>query len=297
MPGFSPIEIVFAPGADPRDLFALDVDLLLLRDRSQVDYAMPLEDFTTTALPWSRIYSLISPFFPGSPSVPDVSVPPGAERDRLLDRLRRELATNVVASDARPASSLDFSPADSSRCPVPPPSASEDLRPRRFIPALTSGENHPVLHYPEGDEDAARIAQRVVALCDREGAVDGMADVLPVFPRQDVPPVAEADEPPHLWGQVDAGWLWGAVVPLMREVPGPCLVEDALFASGAWMWCHAGGCGAEDSPSADPNLDRVVLTLVATRAHLVTRRGLVGIAVDWEGVPRLAGAGWVRPAS
>jgi hypothetical protein len=298
-PGFSPVQVAFAPGADPRDLFALEVDLLLLRARDQIDYALPLRQYTVTELPWNRVYCLISPFFPGSPAVPDVSPPPPSERRRLLERLRQELATNVAASDARPAASLDGDAPDGIHCPVPEPGPGVDLRARRFIPALTSGENHPVLYYPEGDEDAERIAQRLVALTDREGAAEGgVAEVLPVLPRADVLPVAEAEDVPRLWGRVDEGWLWGCVIPLVRDIPGPCLVEEALFTSGAWMWCHAGGCGGgEGAAPADPRLDGVILTLIATRAHLVTRRGLVGVAVDWEGVPRLAGAGWTGPAS
>jgi hypothetical protein len=62
------------------------------------------------------------------------------------------------------------------------------------------------------------------------------------------------------------------------------------------MWCHAGGCSS-DGAESELRLDQVILTLVATRAHLVTRNGLVGITVDWEGVPRLVGVGWAHPAS
>jgi len=295
-PGFSPFEVVFAPGADPRDLFALDVDVLLVRDGSQVDYASRLEEFTTTALPWSRIYSLISPFFPGSPGAPDAPQLIGEERRRALHRLRMELATNVVGADARVAPFLDFAGEGGSDCPVPAPSSSPDLRARRFIPALTSGELPPTLYYPEGDADAMRIAQRLVALTDREGAGAGVAEVLPALPPVGIIPVAQGKAPPKFWGLVDDGWTWGCVTPLSLSMPGPCLGEEALFTSAPWMWCHAGGCPAGGA-HPDPRLDQAALTLVATRARRVCRKGLVWVSVDWEGVPRLAGVGWASPAS
>jgi hypothetical protein len=123
---------------DPRDALDQGADVLVTRDPSVLEYVAARPEFVSFSLPWTRTYVLLEV---------------GSRTDSLsritADRQLVRSLTDAAGVDAR-AAEPPFWWSDLSACPQDAVPASERQPPR--------------VVYPEGDEVARRLAERVVAL-------------------------------------------------------------------------------------------------------------------------------------
>jgi len=257
-PGLSVLCVLGRPGTDPRDLLSGGVDLVVVDDRDVLEYAENLPGVTVAPLPWSRLYLLLSSRFrcPADP-------PPDMER--MLSLLRDELAGKVVGIDSRPVRSFAFDPDREAPC------FPSDHK-------LGSGKGgsagDPRILYWEGDEDAGRIASRLVAL--EAGEQDGRDVTVPCLGAGGMP-VAVPETWSGLLTSIAPAADWAYVISVRRAYPDPCLDLAGLRSWVPW--------------AGDP---ANVLPLLVSRSHLVANSGVRGVALDWDGVPVLNEAGWDR---
>lgn len=283
-------------GPDPRDLLDRALDVLVTRDAPTLAYARTLDAYRTAPLPWRLTYVLAVPA--GVPSAPpgggaaaragDVPAPgerPGGGPDDA--GLRAALARDAVPAEARAsrpphwwtaACEADGSAAvagdASPGAPPPPPAADPGSR-----DAAGAGGAAPRLVYPAGDPVARSLASRLGALAgsgstarrDGEGPVRSALAAVGGGPA----PVRAVGLEGRRWraALLDGGEA-GYVIPLPRRALAPCTARDRLGRRAPWL----GRAGARLVP------------LVDTRPRLVLRRGVAGLVLDWDGVPRLAGA-------
>lgn len=169
---------------------------------------------------------------------------------------REELASVVVVADARPATSIRFggdAPADS--CPE--------------LAAAPQGEEIRVdwgartrrrIAYLGSDRDARRLAERLVALSGRPDSE-----------------VLAAGLGYAGYGAALAAGGESAFVFALERGSWSCLELAALREKARWLRLEEPGA---------------VVPLVATRPHLLVRRGLGGVRADADGTPRFERAGW-----
>jgi hypothetical protein len=132
------IQFHFLLTGDPRDALDREVDLLVSRDPSLVEYAASRAEFNTFALPWTRTYVLLQP---AGAKVVGVT---------LSDAERQSLARDAVRADARAAKPLQWwNEVDGCVGAI----AEASPVSRRIV-------------YNRGDEVARALAERVVALAD-----------------------------------------------------------------------------------------------------------------------------------
>ncbi len=133
-PGPATLQLVHAPGRDPRDLLDRDLDLTITRDPRVRDYAQQRPDWQTVPMPWDRIYLLAIP---------------GAPETTVSAAFREDLAS-AVRGDARPATT-ESSPASP-------------------LSARRSGEQgvRPEIAYLNTDPIARDLAARLVARAHTE---------------------------------------------------------------------------------------------------------------------------------
>jgi hypothetical protein len=247
--GAGPDEIRFlvASKSDPRDLVPSQADAIFVRDREVVRYFEGLAEVVVTPFPWNRLYLLVTPDEAFAVSL-------GAE-------VPRDLADNVVLAEARTAFDRTVEYEDILK-------RSLTLRP--FLPGTTGlspdrleaafGQDaHARVLYPEEDDDARAIAERIAFLW--AGETGGLLRVVGASRERFAA---------ELWIGLDTAY----VVPVER-LPGEDLKRQHLLGSAPWI---------EDTGAALP--------LVETRGALVTRAGLAGVYADYDGVPRLDRAGW-----
>ncbi|MEZ5063604.1 MAG: ABC transporter substrate-binding protein [bacterium] len=139
------VDFVVTVGADPRDVFPPDVDLLVSRQRRALEDLPAMTGARVTPLPWSRTYVVTA-----SPAWPDG--PP--------DDARRELADAILPSISRPAETPWLEPPGDAeaRAPEPPPGPAP------------AGRVAQTLATPAEDPDAAFLAERLASRWGREGA-------------------------------------------------------------------------------------------------------------------------------
>lgn len=282
-------------GPEPRDLLDRGVDLLVTRDAATLGYARTLEAYRTAPLPWHRTYVLAVPA--GDPAGPAPATgaradrgpaapgapPGGGEADAGL---RRALARDAVPVEARAARPPHWWTA---ACEAP-----GETTGRRGAPAgdptpaaSGSGAARPVPHrggaaprlvYPAGDPVARSLASRLGALAGSGAAQeDGSGPVrsaLAALGGGTVPVRAVGLEGEEWRAALLDGGEAGYLIPLPRRALAPCAARERVRRRIPWI----GGAGTR------------VVPLVDTRPRLVLRRGVAGVALDWDGVPRLAGA-------
>jgi hypothetical protein len=257
----SPASIIFRilRDKDPRDLLAEGADAVLARDRAACEYLARRSDlYTATALPWDRLYLLLFP--------DDTSAAPA------IRAARANLARDVVGSDAVPWESALL---DCLELPCPQPLAER----RPFLEKSHRGR----LLYPDDDREARSLAARIAYLLATAGS--GPAPAIAGLSRN---AFREA---------VARGDGAAIILPLARRFAVDCLQVRELLKAAPWLLEREAAEAAGLAERAAVVLDEPMRTgrvtpLVATRAHLVTRTGLSGVRFDFDGVPRLARAGW-----
>lgn len=125
-------------GADGRDLLDHGIDLLVTGDPEVLSYATGRGNLTTIALPWDRVYVLVT-----------------TSATSISDSVRASLARDVVRTTARPAHG-------SAWWVAAPACAMSDSAP---VPSAASGSHtSPVVYYLRDDAPARDLAERLVAL-------------------------------------------------------------------------------------------------------------------------------------
>ncbi|MFH1841587.1 MAG: ABC transporter substrate-binding protein [bacterium] len=298
------------PAADPRDILGSECDVLLVRERGELQYFERAPGIQTTPLPWDHLYLLLCP-----EEAPEVA------RQRWYTGWHRiDLARDVPAAAARPASAPFFQTPTEKLCPqltgpvesLPWPKLSGDSRTVSF--------DEDLILYPESDPNAQHLAERLAALAAqplRPGPQrPGRGALQP--PNQPAPgalPEAMALSWPEIAGAVQSARAGAYVVPWTREYASACLQLAALLSSAQWLQTaalastvHGGnyppgvraGNPRDDTDLAEVTeaanrLERrgVVVPLIVTRPFLVATGRLAGIRLAYDGTLLLSGAGWI----
>jgi hypothetical protein len=244
-----------------------------VRDRSTELYFATVAAFDLVALPWDRIYALLSPMTGGSWPA---ELPAG------------DSAREVIQSDARPASSILFGDTADGGCAAL----------LRFITAadgagIVTGRPGRILYSAE-DPDARSLAERLAFLADVQGAVI------------ELPPPAVGLSAQAIADTLRSGADAAVVLGLEWHFAADCLQLAGPLAAAEWLRAPSRdalseletgrSAGREVAPEASVAAHLAstgaLIPLVATRPHLVARRGLVGIDVDSDGALRFGRAGW-----
>lgn len=260
------LRIVPAGARRARDLIDAGADVVLTRDPGLLAYAEAFERLSVRPLPWDRTYLLLVPPGPsGEPSTGRRGLPaPEAPTE-----LRRSLARFAVRGAARPAP-LDgwWSRGGCPAAVLGPGPDGPDVARRGSGPAgrrPSSGRTAGALVHPRGDVAAADLAGRLVALAAR-GEEGGLSWAPAGAPARTAP-----RRPVRFERSLRDGAGAGFLLPVPHRALDPCRARSRLIERVPWL----------QRPGAR------IVPLVTTRAGLAVRRGLAGLRIDWDGVPRL----------
>ena len=248
----APLRFVVRGGSDPRDLIGDEVDLLLVRDKAMVDYAERFPGFRVVPAPWDRTYFLLTRYA----RTPEAT-------DQLLGAVKVQLSNEVVLAAAEPqigSTFLDRGPGSH---------------------RLLGGSTRERYVFSQVDLDAARIAERLVAVSRTEGTAlfpgDHLASVLGLSPVEFEESLA-GDDRVGQWGNArETAYVF--------SVPG----MTARFSDDLEIWFMS--VGLLDPRVTGPAFGMECIPLVATRPHLVVREDVVGISFR-GGSLHLDRAGW-----
>ena len=253
-PTWRTLTVRVLPDADQRDLLGADVDLTVIHSRAAVDYYAQLPDVRRTALPWSHKYVLLVP--PTSQLTPASAV--------------RLAAADVTVADGRNTERLTFRRCRPGGCPqLHGPTVTVFTPPLDPDPARDMLQAHHLYHLA-GDADAAALAARVAAR---------------LLPDAQVRPLPQTDLARSLQDQEGAA----TIVRLDACYPTPCLSTAALLAHGPWLQAALPEDLNDPCEAARLLLNSGrALPLADTRAYLVWRGPLAGLALAHDGTPLLA---------
>jgi hypothetical protein len=214
--GLAPLRFQIRSGADPRDMFGGDADVVFVEDRATVDYAVNLPGFIAHELAWNRVYFLLSPH------LSTVSLTP--EATASIDRLKEELAREVMSAESRAASVPDCSSFGVGK------SDAEKPFPRLMTEPVSDDDQARRVLYLDGDSESERLAARLVALA----AADDPRNPDPPLP---IPWDGAADTEPVASGlpwwpfvtAVNGGREWAYVLSHRQSLPDPCLDYGSPF--------------------------------------------------------------------
>jgi len=267
------------PGADPRDLAALEPDLTLVRELEDVRFFDDAPATTTWPLPWDRLYLLV--------------MPPAANPDgpgRWLSAARRvDPGRDVTRVSTRAWPEIVLPGGGSGSCPQVsgPVATGSSAKLEWGLEDLELDEN--VVVFPANDAGAEEFAHRLTALTGGPGRAVALPGAGLAFALQ--------------WQMAGA-----CVVPLNLDFPTGCLQLATLLGKAAWLQEAALGTrptGDSNSlgdadrlvPAAGPSptdalvQQGLVRPLGLSRPWLVSRGSLAGIVLDFDGTPLLAGLG------
>lgn len=255
--GSGPVLRIAPAGPDrARDLVDAGADLVLTRDPGVLAYAGSLDGMAVRPLPWDRTYLLLVP--PGAAG-PATETPAGSGS---AAELSRSLARHAVRGDARAAPGEGWW--SGGGCGTAADGAGGGPGDGEPAPPSPAGPGRGSLVRPAGDRAAGALAGRLVALAGRgDGPLPWEPTAAPVR--------AAAAEGEAFRRSLRSGGAAGYVVPVPHRVLDPCGARAALRARAPWL----------DRPGAR------AVPLVTTRPGLAVRRGLAGLRIDWDGVPRL----------
>jgi hypothetical protein len=297
------------PGADPRDLLGSAADAMLVRDRGLLHYFEGSPGVTVTPLPWDRLYLLLCPL-EGSQRL----------RERWYTGWQRaDLARDVVEAEAQPVTEPYFQDPSEQLCPqMTGPVEALDW-PAFSWEDQTASLDRDLILYPERDADARRLAERIAALAARPlrpgPDLAGRGPLTPPdTPEFGAAPQALGISALDFPGAVQSARAGAYILPLERCYATACLQFAALLGSADWLQRAAldlPGVSSLYPPGArlaQPRMDfelpevtqaaqrlklrGVVVSLVATRAFLVSKGRLAGVHLAYDGSPLLGGAGW-----
>lgn len=253
---------VIHPAANPRDLIDADYDLLLVRDRTAIEYASHDPNRIIVPLPWDRLYLLVRATAPGAALPP---VPPD---------LRADCADQIMAAQAEVRDKLSYAhsrgrdPRSCRDLPLPPLDAGL-LQIDPGIAPVEPIEGH--IAYCANDAEARRIAERLAALA-RQRPVGDRAPLLEWVFGSAINgfPQAAGLTADRLRQAQMAGEDLTYVLATDRTLVEACLDLQAVLT---------------------PNHTWSALPLVTTRASLIARPGLQGVWTTWDATPLFFGGG------
>lgn len=260
-----------APGRDPgswaTDADADVPDLIWTRDLQAVNRLLANVAWHAQALPWDRVHLLVCP--------------PALERAES-DRWFSAAAALVPERDVRAASarswpSLTLPDADGQHCPQLSGPVTADRGDLGDALAATLAAAPTTIVYPQDDPAAQDLARRLAELA---GAG---AHAVPL-------------SAPAAIAAVRRGEPCASVVPQSQSYPSGCLQLAALLGRATWLQ-HAGLTRDARGGDVDTvlSMDHVAAPLAVTRAWLLTRGELGGIALHYDACPDLAGLGRLAP--
>jgi hypothetical protein len=271
---------------DGRDLLDGGVDVLVTDDPSVLEYASTKPEFVSLPLPWERTYVLLVP----SRARARLSSPADSARGTLWAQwssFRAALARDAVGVEARGAEGpfwWEGAGACGVSIPVPPDSQATAQSPRRIV-------------YERGDRAARDLAERLVAL-----AAFGRGDFDPGAPLTSMVPevfgagaslTAAALTRTELGAALRRGDELAYIVALPGRALTPCQEVRSLAAAAPWLAPKSGAHVA----AAELDLSRMLVPLVDTRSRVIVRRGVAGVAADWDGTLHLRGATHTPPGA
>jgi hypothetical protein len=262
-------------GSDVRDHLDRDVDLLVTANPRALAYAASRPGLIVRPLPWDRTYVLMSRVRMESEIEMDSGLPPA---------VRSALARDAVRAPSR-GSETPYWWQDVAECQLPLPRVFPPVRP------LTANR----IVYDETDPVARDIAQRMVALLD--GAlVDGQPfDARGLFGNASDRRrrfTAVGMDPERFAREIAAGHERAFVTAVARRSVDACGAVASLVKRMPWLAADvARGEAGQPSARADRlGLDRILVPLVDTRAHLVVRADRIGrLELEWDGTVRMSG--------
>ncbi len=256
------IEIIDARADDERDLFSQNIDLFMTSDPDVVAYANSLESYRSIALPWEKIYVLLS--------TTRVIEPGRIETDDPLPRqLTDRLATESLRTDSRGFESppwwhsLQGCPSAEGRIP---------RRPRAFF--YTSGFRQ--ILFDENDDIARSLAGRIVALASEDADLnpdtEALLERIPGFQDNEIGLTAKAASRNILKQSLEGGDDFAYIIPLQVHPFDACGAWSELMLERIpWL------------PAGPNNLGIAVVPLVDVRPHIIARPGDFGLTVDGFG--------------
>jgi hypothetical protein len=254
---------------DARDLLEGAIDCMVTADPAVIEYAAHRPQLATIALPWDRVYVMLSTSrledlrWGGAP----VRVPPD-----VWDRL----AQDAVRGDARGHRSPSWwddleECGDISSAMQWHPSVVRDSVHRG---AAASSELRRII-YDSHDPVARDLAERIVALAAADPLVSAAAAALslavPGFTGGTSTIFAEGVTENELGSSLRAGNDFAYIVSVPLRPHDPCHEARMLVSRAPWL------------AAFEVDLSEALIPLVETRRHVLARSGTVGLTADWYG--------------
>lgn len=255
-PDGSGVRLVALGAAGSRDLLDAGADLLLSRDPGVARYAGSLPGYRVHPLPWDRMWAL---------AVPARSDDRPAAGGDGWTAIREGLAGEAIPAEARPAEGgIPWA-----ACPAPDTGTDGEPSARG---GTDRGSPPGAIVHPVGEPSGRALAARLAALAGgagpegevvaRELAAGGSALR------------TEGLDPSAFDRSLRRGSAAAYLLALPRRPLAPCLLRREVHRRAPWL--PEGG---------------QLVPLVDTRPSLVLARDVAGLRLDWDGTPRLEGAG------
>lgn len=274
-PGGSSLRLVALGGAGSRDLLDAGGDLLVTRDPGAARYAGSLPGYRVHPLPWDRMWTL---------ALPGRSDGGPASGGAGWTAVREGLAGEAIPSEARPAEGglpwAACTAADTGTGGEP----SARVGAASPVEARTSGAVSPdeavsdrapppgAVVYPVGEPSGRALAARLAALAGGAGPEGEV--VARELAAGNSALRTEGLGPSAFERSLRRGSAAAYLLALPRRPLAPCLLRREVQRRAPWL-------------PADGRL----VPLVETRPSLVVARDVAGLRLDWDGTPRLEGAG------
>ena len=258
------IRFVETTAYDIRDLIGDRIDLIVTQDPAVIDYAAGRPQFETTALPWNRMYLLLS-------ASRVAALNRGERVGGISTELQAGLARDAVRSDARAAqppawwerqSGCDQLAVESAYLPPDPPGASGSSGRRRIL-------------YESDDPVAKDLAERIAALASADPNVSpdasNLSGAVPGLIKDPAGLAAEGLSPEELGGSLKSGGDFAYIVSISRQPCDPCFELKRLLSRAPWL------------APLEQSLSSALIPLVDSRLHVIRSAGKVELLINGSG--------------
>ena len=268
------IEFRLARRADVRDLLDGGMDVLMTGDPEVLEYVTMRPEYLSVPLTWDRTYVLLAPsrvraLHRGELGGDTLQLPP-----EILDALARDAVRGEARGHRSPAWWEEVAVCE----PV--------LEHLRALPPAIPVAPYRVggprrVAYARGDEVARSLAERIVALATRPTSPDQAAALGTV-----IPGLLGTDDPTSVAElgayEFELALARGSEFLLVVALPTSALDHcyQLLNLANRVPWLAVGRL----APST------TFVPLVDTRRHLIARKGVAAISLDWDGTLVISGA-------
>jgi len=240
-------------GRDSRDLLDDGVDMMITGDPRVLDYAAGRDELESTPFTWQRSYVLLSTSRANEFGA-------GKTPPQITGELSAGLARDAVKTDARTSEPGWWE--NIGGCGGTTPGSAPQF----------AGLERRVL-YDERDPVARGLAERIVALSavDPAASLDAKSIDVSIVIGPGRPLTAKGAKPRELSQSLWSGNDFAYIVSVPRIPPDPCYGVRRLLARAPWI----------SVPGAD--ISDVLLPLIDTRLHAITKKAMFGMIVDKYG--------------